>query len=226
MESLPGAPLCALFAYLKTTGLPSGVDDAMSVFDQWSRSTGLSKVRDGLAEGKNRFRATQVNLAAQVDSLSKTYLGPSDTALLRRITKGVSLAADHMTAAFLNAPERYILPGCYSRSVDQYVNPVVRKVYQGIAVVPSFTKQQLQERGFIVQSAIEREGQLLVDSLIEPYAVSSYNFYTPQDVSDFEALLQTCDYLVSETGRTDAAIQRVRHIGLSNGLPLPFELIG
>ena len=142
------------------------------------------------------------------------------------MSAGVSLAADHMMAAFLDAPDQYIVPRRYSQSVDQYVNPVVRKVYRGIAVVPSFTEQQLKERGFIVQSAFKHKGKLLVQSLIEPYAVSPHNFYTPKDAMDFEVLLQLCDYLVSETDRTSVDIQRVKHIAFTDRQTLPFELIG
>ena len=53
-----------LFKHLKTTGLPSDVSDVLLLFDRWSQRTGLSKVRQGLVEARDRFRATRANLAA------------------------------------------------------------------------------------------------------------------------------------------------------------------
>jgi hypothetical protein len=222
-KACPTERYAALWLHLKATGIPEWNDNAGELFQAWSTALHLSTVQDGMNEARQSYANTQIAIDSKADQLA-SILGSDYSSLLQRLTSGVSQASQHMVDAVAGDLNAYIATDAYTHSVHRYVNPLLRKIYDGGMLAGLSAEEASREPGNVIEWAYEQDGRLLVESRVEPYNVSPHTFVTAEDALEFSRLSALGDFLISDTDRMNLDVQRTASVFFRDSHLRPFEV--
>lgn len=203
------------FARLADLLAGEGIDldrPAQRLFAHWSQRLKLSTVEEGVAEAQATYARIPGKLREQVAGVKGSFVGEELAEMLIRVTLEVAASSALMAEAFLEAPETYVVPRLYISSSDRFVNPALRLVFESLGAVVNATAEELEERGHIVHWAVEKDGQTVMLSYIEPLKLSAFDFVAPKDAALLADLFGLTEFLFSDVGHERSDVQRAGRV--------------
>jgi hypothetical protein len=82
----------------------------------------------------------------------------------------------------------------------------------------------LVRKGYAILWAREMNGEELILSMLEPYAVSQYTFFSAKDVEETATLIGLTDFIVADKGRASQDIQLPGRSFFANSKMAPLEI--
>lgn len=181
--------------------------DLWSLWDQWSEQTGLSRVQDGLNETVFILR----NLCKRTEEFAtkdcEPWMRESFALTVLRVAYGVLRSSEHMVERLRSDPGAYVVPHRYVENPTDYVNPVLRQVFDAFEIEMEKSPEELESRGFKLLWYRWVDDRALIASMIRPFELTEHRFLDETDVADFAELVGTVDFAVATKSRARFEVQ-------------------
>jgi len=203
------------FARLTELLAEDGVDLEQPIerlFAHWSQRLRVSTIEEAVTETRALYSRIPSQLEAKVASVKNSFVAKEYAELLIRTTADVARASAAMADAFLHAPETYLVPYSYNRASDQFVNPSLRFIFESLGADMDATPEELEQRGWIVRWALQRDGRTVVLSYIQPLELSPLKFVAPEDAAHLSDLFGLTEFVFSELGHERSDVQRAGRV--------------
>ena len=211
-KACPTERFVALWAHIMANGLPSRNTSLTDLFEQWSAALKLSTIDQGLDEAtailtRMRDALEKGMLRAQDSFLSKKY-----APLLLRMVDKVIDGSRHMVGTFRADPENYVDPMLYLEHLTDFVNPILRIVFEGGFLQHRLNAKQLEQQGYIIEWAVLDADEPLIASMLKPIHLSQHAFVDPQDANEMSSMIELTDFMFSLETRNRWEVQRAGRV--------------
>jgi hypothetical protein len=128
--------------------------------------------------------------------------------MVRAVVKG----SEHMANKFRTDPASYVDPKLYLEHLADFVNPILRLVFEGGFLQHGLTPNQLKEKGYIIEWALPEADASLIASMIRPIHLSEHSFVDPQDAHLMSSMIELTDFMFSPEARNRWEVQRAGQV--------------
>lgn len=204
-KACPSYRFIRLWGLVRQEGFPDTLDDLEKVFNDWSSKLGLSTVNEGLASTQKTFHDLCISIEKYLDT-SNLIIPMEYLELIFRFVNCIAKANDHMIKQFNNDPSSYVIPRRYVNSTERFVNPIVKVSFEGgMRLKASF--QEMEAKGFIIDWAEDKNGEILIRSMITTAMASQHHYLNVEDVQLVSTLMGLTDFLLAKKSRVRAEVQ-------------------
>lgn len=196
----PAARFTVLWRLFREEGIPTWTDDIFTMFDGWSRRTGLAQVKHAIEDGLERYRRFTESITNVVSREARARGVSEFGNALLEVTQGLLRAKEEAVSVVLDSPIRYVHPLEYLNCTDDLDAPFVRVVFEEECrlLVPAE-----HQPGAIVSFGQEHEdGGVLAKVLLLPPSDGAPKHFSLRSVEMVSSFMQITDMLFSESGRT------------------------
>ena len=223
-KACPTERFVRLWTHLLERGIPRPAGRLTSLFDDWSKATELSTVDEGLHDTLSTFRRAH-DAVRDFAKVKESFAAESFGPFLVEVLDAVAKTSEHMIAAFRRNPDRYVYPDLYIQEISSFANPSIRLLADGGFIHFDSPRETRDKKGYIVEWAIQENGEDLIASMIAPCSLSNHAFLRARDVQKLSAMISLTDFLFAAKARARIDIQRSGRVWFSAAELRPVEIL-
>jgi hypothetical protein len=199
--------------------------ELFALFDEWSDVTSLSSVNEGLDETARVYQKLMERVVELPIRFHEKMFSGDIEETVARVVGGVLESSQRMIACVRADPESYVLPDCYvSPRAANYVNPIVRHVFDGSGLTFTVPKSELEREGYRFEWLTTIGNREVVVSMIRPFTLSKHAYLKASDVSDYFTLVSLTDFLFARESRARRDVQLSGRSFFQKANLIPVEL--